>query len=105
VDGKPGGPIAARPVQAVAATIGGVNAPVQYAGGVFGLTAGGNAGKRAGAPRGESRRLRPFRAEYWFEYFPGGVHNCHPVAEVTARAGDAALTEGRMPGYRDGITS
>jgi len=39
-DGKPGGSPAPLPLQLVAATIGGVNAQVQYAGGVPGLVAG-----------------------------------------------------------------
>jgi uncharacterized protein (TIGR03437 family) len=40
VDGKPGDAPAPHPTQPVMATIGGVNAPVQYAGGVTGLVAG-----------------------------------------------------------------
>jgi uncharacterized protein (TIGR03437 family) len=39
-DGKPGDAVSRLPLQPVTATIGGVSAPVQYAGGVFGLTAG-----------------------------------------------------------------
>ena len=39
-DGRPGDANPRLPVQAVTATIGGIDAPVQYAGGVLGLTAG-----------------------------------------------------------------
>jgi uncharacterized protein (TIGR03437 family) len=40
VDGKPGDPQAPHPAQAVTATVGGIDAPVQYAGGITGLVAG-----------------------------------------------------------------
>jgi uncharacterized protein (TIGR03437 family) len=40
VDGRPGDLNPRLPIQTVTATIGGIDAPVQYAGGVFGLTAG-----------------------------------------------------------------
>jgi uncharacterized protein (TIGR03437 family) len=40
VDGKPGDTAPPRPIQSVSATVGGVNAQVQYAGGVPGLLAG-----------------------------------------------------------------
>jgi uncharacterized protein (TIGR03437 family) len=39
-DGKPGDFPAPRPLQSVTASVGGINAPVQYAGGVTGLVAG-----------------------------------------------------------------
>jgi uncharacterized protein (TIGR03437 family) len=39
-DGRPGDQTPRLPMQTVTATIGGVDAPVQYAGGAFGLTAG-----------------------------------------------------------------
>ena len=40
VDGRPGDSTPRLPVQNVTATIGGIDAPVQYAGGAYGLAAG-----------------------------------------------------------------
>jgi len=57
VDGKPGDLSATRPNQPVTATIGGLTAPVQYAGGAFGLVAGAlqvNVQIPAGASAGSS---------------------------------------------------